>query len=93
MGPKIEKIQDLHPGLRFSSENENFKRATHQGLLSVGNSKSESLVWGRQKGVTPICSDFLRFVPIWAACFGNTPICSDLLRFPPVCSVLFSEQI
>ena len=29
-GPKIEKIQDRPPGLKFSSEIENFKRATHQ---------------------------------------------------------------
>ena len=29
-GPKIEKIQDRPPGLKFSIEIENFKRATHQ---------------------------------------------------------------
>ena len=29
-GPKIEKIQDRPPGLKFSSEIENFKRAAHQ---------------------------------------------------------------
>ena len=29
-GPKIRKNQDLRPGLQFSSEIENFKRATHQ---------------------------------------------------------------
>ena len=34
--PKMEKIQDLPPGLEFSSENDYFKRATHQGLIVVG---------------------------------------------------------
>ena len=29
-GPKIEQIQDHPPGLKFSSEIEMFKRATHQ---------------------------------------------------------------
>ena len=29
-GPKIEKNQDRPPGLKFSSEIEDFKRATHQ---------------------------------------------------------------
>ena len=29
-GPKIEKIQDRAPGLKFSIEIENFKRATQQ---------------------------------------------------------------
>ena len=39
-GPKIQKIQDLPPGLEISSEIDNFKRATHQGLkFSVGNSQ------------------------------------------------------
>ena len=32
-GPKIEKIQDLPPDLKISSEIENFKRATHQGPI------------------------------------------------------------
>ena len=41
-GPKIETIQDRPPGLNFSNEIENFKRATHQtpyflwGFLKVG---------------------------------------------------------
>ena len=39
-GPKIEKIQDRPPGLKFSIEIENFKRATQQtpilwGILKV----------------------------------------------------------
>ena len=29
-GPKIEKFQDRPPGLKFSSEIENFKQAAHQ---------------------------------------------------------------
>ena len=44
---------------------------------------SEPLVWGRQKGVTPISSDFpvfFRFVPICAPCFREYP---DLFRFAP----------
>ena len=36
-GPKIEKIQDRPPGLKFSIEiDENFKRATHQGPIFCG---------------------------------------------------------
>ena len=35
-GPKIEKIQDHPPGLKFSIEIENFKRATHQTPISCG---------------------------------------------------------
>ena len=38
-GPKIEKIQDRPPGLKFSSEIEKFKRAAHQTLFFVGNSE------------------------------------------------------
>ena len=38
-GPKIEKIQDRPPGLKFSSEIENFKRASHQTPIFVGNSR------------------------------------------------------
>ena len=40
-GPKIEKIQDRPPGLNFSSEIENFKRATCQTLIFVGNSEGQ----------------------------------------------------
>ena len=60
---------------------------------------SEHPTWGRQKGVTPICSDSLHSLPICfcVPCFGNNPICSDLFRFTPfffpICSDLFSEQI
>ena len=32
-GPKIEKIKDLPPRLKSSSEIENFKRATHLGPI------------------------------------------------------------
>ena len=32
-GPKIGKTQDRPPGLQFSSEIENFKRATRQTLI------------------------------------------------------------
>ena len=35
-GPKIEKIQDRRPGLKFSSEIENFKRATQQTPIFCG---------------------------------------------------------
>ena len=46
--------------------------------------------WGRQKGITLICSEFpvfFRFVPICAPCFWECPdfpICSDLLHFVPI---------
>ena len=43
-GPKIEKIQDRPPGLKFSIEIEIFKRATHQTpILFVGNSEGPGL--------------------------------------------------
>ena len=42
-GPKIEKIQDRPPGLKFSIEIEIFKRATHQTLIFVGNSEGPGL--------------------------------------------------
>ena len=35
-GPKIEKIQDRPPGLKFSIEIEVFKRATHQTPIFCG---------------------------------------------------------
>ena len=38
-GPNLEKIQDHPPGLKFSSEIEDFKRATHQTPIFVGNSE------------------------------------------------------
>ena len=49
-GPSLEKIQDRPPGLNFqarlkrmtfSSEIENFKRATHQTPIFVGNSQGQ----------------------------------------------------
>ena len=40
-GPKIEKIQDRRPGLKFSIETEIFKRATHQTPIFVGNSEGQ----------------------------------------------------
>ena len=55
--------------------------------------------WGRQKGVTPICSDlfrFPRFLPICSdlrsSSSGSVPIWSDLLRFVPICFQNKSEQ-
>ena len=39
--PKIEKIQDRRPGLKFSSEIENIKRATQQTPIFVGNSEGQ----------------------------------------------------
>ena len=40
-GPKIEK-KDRPPGLKFSIEIENFKRATHQTpYFSVGSSEGQ----------------------------------------------------
>ena len=35
-GPKIQKIQDRPPGLKFSSEIENFKRTAHQTPIFFG---------------------------------------------------------
>ena len=41
-GPKIVKIQALPPFFQFSSEIENFKRATHQGpIFCVENSEGQ----------------------------------------------------
>ena len=40
-GPKIEKIQDCPPGLKISSEIENFKRAARQTPIFVGNSEGQ----------------------------------------------------
>ena len=40
-GPKIEKIQDRPPGLKFSIEIEIFKRATQQTPIFVGNSEGQ----------------------------------------------------
>ena len=42
-GPKIEEIQDRPPGLKFSIEIENFKRATTKPLVFVGNSEGPGL--------------------------------------------------
>ena len=42
-GPKIEKIQDRPPGLKFPIEIEIFKRATHQTPIFVGNSEGPGL--------------------------------------------------
>ena len=43
-GPKIEKFQDRPPGLKFSIEIENFKRATQQTpVFFVGNSGAPGL--------------------------------------------------
>ena len=41
------------------------------GKLSMHLQSSEPPIWGRQKGVTPICSDLFRFPRF-------LPICSDL---------------
>ena len=35
-GPKIEKIQDRPPGLKFSSEIESIKQAAHQTPIFYG---------------------------------------------------------
>ena len=40
-GPKIEKIQDRPPGLKFSIEIENFNPDPQQPLLFVGNSEGQ----------------------------------------------------
>ena len=42
-GPKIEKIQDRPPGLKFSIEIEIFKRAACQTPIFVGNSEGPGL--------------------------------------------------
>ena len=39
--PKIEIIQDRPPGLKISSEIENFKQAAHQNLFFVGISEGQ----------------------------------------------------
>ena len=57
-------------------------------ILRSRRPASEPPIWGRQKGVTPICSDFpvfFRFVPICAPCFREYP---DLFRFAPISSDL-----
>ena len=41
-GPKIETFLDLPPALKFSNENDNFKRAIHQGHFLVGNSEGQN---------------------------------------------------
>ena len=68
-------------------------------FLRPRNGCSEPPIWGRQNGVTPMCSDlfdFPRFLPICSdlrSLFSGIPrfvlICSDLLRFLPICSDLF----
>ena len=62
-------------------------------LIMWGNRSRQ--LGGRQKGVTPVCSDlfrFPRFLPIcsdFRSVFSGiprfAPICSDLLRFLPIC--------
>ena len=55
----------------------------------MNSENSEPTLWGRQKGVTPICSDFFVFfrcVPICTPCFREYP---DLFRFAPISSALF----
>ena len=42
-GPKIEKIQDRPPGLKFSIEIEIFRRAARQTPIFVGNSEGPGL--------------------------------------------------
>ena len=42
-GPKIENIQDRPPGLKISSEIENFKRTAHETPIFVGNSEPPGL--------------------------------------------------
>ena len=42
------------------------------------------------EGVTPICSDFLRFLPI---CSDLCSLFLGIPRFVPICSDLLSEQI
>ena len=42
-GPNIEKIQDRSPGLKFSIEIQNFKRATQQTPIIVANSEGPRL--------------------------------------------------
>ena len=47
-GPKIEKIQDRPPGLKFSSEIETFKRVTHQTPIFVGEFWSSGIEMFKQ---------------------------------------------
>ena len=68
--------------------------ATLLGMFPVGALFSEPPVWGRQKGVTPTCSDFpvfFRFVPICVPGPGFREY-PDLFRFVPISSDLFSTN-
>ena len=38
---KLNLLEDSLPGLKFSIENENFKRAMYSGPFSCGNSQTE----------------------------------------------------
>ena len=61
------------------------KSSLGKGIREQKRHISEPLVWGHQKGVTPICSDFpvfFRFVPICVPCFLEYLDFSDLFRFP-----------
>ena len=46
---------------------------------------SEPPIWGRQRGLTPICSDFPVFFGFALLVFWKTPICSTFFRFVPMC--------
>ena len=70
--------------------------AERNSLSSLSGTRPEPPLWVRQKGVTPICSDFFRFLPICAPCFREIP---DVFRFAPfssfvpICFQNKSEQI
>ena len=45
--------------------------------------------WGRQKGITPICSDLFRFPRFLPICSNLRSLFSGIPRFVPICSVFF----
>ena len=72
----------LRPSTRpkKSRQPDDYTRFSPLGILS------EPPIWGRQKGVTPTCSDFpvfFRFLPICTLCFW------DLFQFVLICSAFF----
>ena len=52
---------------------------------------SQPPIWGRLKGVVPICSVFFDSFRFALFVSGNAPICSNLLRFISMCSDLFQN--
>ena len=51
--------------------------------------ESEPPIWGRQKGVTPICSGLFRFPRCLPICSNLRSLFSGIPRFVLICSVFF----